>query len=141
MSKEYFDKQKKSNEWFQESSEIFDEEMALNLAKWSRSEISPICNCIGGIIAQEIVKYTGKYTPIDQWLWFDFYNSIKTYWGIFRMVNLVKKNIEVRIFPSKMDRNDNGEKIASINKIESNIGIRRFIYNEELEFINNFKKC
>lgn len=77
MSKEYFDKQKKSNEWFQESSEIFDEEMALNLAKWSRSEISPICKFIGGIIAQEIVKYTGKYTPIDQWLWFDFYNSIK----------------------------------------------------------------
>ena len=57
------------------------------------------------------------------------------------MVNLVKKNIEVRIFPAKMDRNDNGEKIASINKIESNIGIRRFIYNAELEFINNFKKC
>ena len=56
------------------------------------------------------------------------------------MVNLVKKNIEVRIFPGKMDCNDNGEKIASINKIESNIGIRRFIYNEELEFINNFKK-
>ena len=56
------------------------------------------------------------------------------------MVNLVKKNIEVRIFPGKMDCNDNGEKIASINKIESNIGIKRFIYNEELEFINNFKK-
>jgi len=56
------------------------------------------------------------------------------------MVNLVKKNIEVRIFPGKMDRNDNGEKIASTNQIESNIGIRRFIYNEELEFINNFKK-
>ena len=56
------------------------------------------------------------------------------------MVNLVKKNIEVRIFPAKMDCNDNGEKIASINKIESNIGIKRFIYNEELEFINNFKK-
>ena len=54
------------------------------------------------------------------------------------MVNLVKKNIEVRIFPGKMDCNDNGEKIASINKIESNIGIRRFIYNEELEFINEF---
>jgi len=56
------------------------------------------------------------------------------------MVNLVKKNIEVRIFPGKMDRNDNGEKIASTNQIESNIGIRRFIYNKELEFINNFKK-
>jgi len=76
-SKEYFEKQKNSSEWFQESNEIFDEEMALNLAKWSKAEISPICNFIGGIMAQEIVKYTGKYTPIDQWLWFDFYNSVK----------------------------------------------------------------
>ena len=30
-------------------------------------------------------------------------------------------------------------KIVSINKIESNIGINRFIYNKELEFINYFK--
>jgi len=25
----------------------------------------------GGIIAQEIVKYTGKYSPIRQWLHYD----------------------------------------------------------------------
>ena len=56
------------------------------------------------------------------------------------MLKLVKKNIEVRIYPTKMDKNDNGEKIASINKIDSNIGIRRFIYNQELEFINYFKR-
>lgn len=56
------------------------------------------------------------------------------------MLKLVKKNIEVRIYPTKMDKNNNGEKIASINKIESNMGIRRFIYNQELEFINNFKR-
>ena len=73
-------------------------------------------------------------------LWLIFIFVKKNILEIFWMVNLVKKNIEVRIFPGKMDRNDNGEKIASINKIESNMGIRRFIYNEELEFINNFKK-
>ena len=56
------------------------------------------------------------------------------------MLKLVKKNIEVRIYPTKMDKNDNGEKIASINKIDSNMGIRRFIYNQELEFINYFKR-
>lgn len=83
-SKEYFEKQKNSSEWFQESNEIFDEEMALNLAKWSKAEISPICNFIGGIMAQEIVKYIGKYSPIAQWIWFDFYNSVK---------NLKKKNV------------------------------------------------
>ena len=77
ISKEYFENQKNSNEWFKETNEDFDEEMALNLAKWSRAEISPICNFIGGIMAQEIVKYTGKYTPNEQWIWFDFYNSVK----------------------------------------------------------------
>ena len=54
-------------------------------------------------------------------------------------MKLVKKSIVVRIYPTKMDINDNGEKIVSINKIESNIGINRFIYNKELEFINYFK--
>jgi len=77
FSKEYFEKQKASNEWFQESNEVFDDEMTLNLAKWSRAEISPIYSFIGGIMAQEIVKYTGKYSPIDQWIWFNFYNSVK----------------------------------------------------------------
>ena len=54
-------------------------------------------------------------------------------------MKIVRKNIEIRIYPTKADFNDNGEKIVSINKIESNIGINRFIYNKELEFINYFK--
>ena len=54
-------------------------------------------------------------------------------------MKVVNKNFRVRIYPSKVDRNDKGEKIASINKIESNIGIYRFIYNKELELINYFR--
>lgn len=54
-------------------------------------------------------------------------------------MKIVRKNIEVKIYPTKRDINDNAEKIVSINKIESNIGISRFIYDEELEFINQFK--
>ena len=54
-------------------------------------------------------------------------------------MKIVRKNIEIRIYPTNVDFNDNGEKIVSINKIESNIGINRFIYNKELEFINYFK--
>lgn len=56
------------------------------------------------------------------------------------MVEFVRKNLEVRIYPTKMDRNDDGEKTASISKIESNIGITRFIYDKELTFIKNFEK-
>ena len=55
-------------------------------------------------------------------------------------MKFVKKCIEIRIYPTKMDKNDNGEKIVSFNKIESNIGIRRFICNEELKLINDFKR-
>ena len=58
---------------------------------------------------------------------------------VFLKMKIVKKNIEVKIYPTKVDFNDNGEEIVSINKIESNIGIYRFIYNKELEFINYFK--
>jgi ubiquitin-activating enzyme E1 len=30
----------------------------------------------GGIVAQEIVKFTGKYTPLKQWLHFDIYETL-----------------------------------------------------------------
>ena len=54
-------------------------------------------------------------------------------------MKVVNKHFRVRIYPSRADRNDKGEKIVSINKIESNIGIYRFIYNQELESINYFR--
>ena len=51
----------------------------------------------------------------------------------------VKKNLEVRIYPAKAEKNDKGEKLANKDKMDSNIGIYRHIYNKELEFINYFK--
>ena len=59
---------------------------------------------------------------------------------IYFIMNVVNKNLEVRIYPSKVDRNDKGEKIASLDSILSNIGISRFIFNQELAFINNFRR-
>jgi ubiquitin-activating enzyme E1 len=32
--------------------------------KYAGSSISPMAAFFGGIVAQEIVKYTGKYTPL-----------------------------------------------------------------------------
>lgn len=46
------------------------------MALWSRCEISPICTFLGGLVSQEIVKITGKYIPINQWLWFDFFETL-----------------------------------------------------------------
>ena len=43
---------------------------------YSACSISPMAAFFGGIIAQEIVKYTGKYSPLKQWLHFDIYETL-----------------------------------------------------------------
>jgi ubiquitin-activating enzyme E1 len=43
---------------------------------WAGSSISPMSAFFGGIVAQEIVKFTGKYTPLKQWLHFDIYETL-----------------------------------------------------------------
>ena len=57
--------------WYSEIQE-YDERVVLNVIRWSAANIQPICGFFGGIIAQEIVKATGKYIPIDQWFIQDF---------------------------------------------------------------------
>ena len=42
------------------------------LSYWAKVEISPISSFIGGITSQEIIKFSGKYKPIHQWLYCDF---------------------------------------------------------------------
>eukprot|EP01054_Gregarina_sp_Poly1_P002532 Gregarina_sp_Poly_1__2531@NODE_1687_length_3535_cov_160_559689_g1109_i0_p1_GENE_NODE_1687_length_3535_cov_160_559689_g1109_i0NODE_1687_length_3535_cov_160_559689_g1109_i0_p1_ORF_typecomplete_len1058_score184_99ThiF/PF00899_21/5_1e38ThiF/PF00899_21/4_6e68UBA_e1_thiolCys/PF10585_9/2_6e57UBA_e1_thiolCys/PF10585_9/1_1e04E1_FCCH/PF16190_5/2_7e19E1_4HB/PF16191_5/6_8e18E1_4HB/PF16191_5/6_4e02E1_4HB/PF16191_5/1_7e04E1_UFD/PF09358_10/3_7e13Shikimate_DH/PF01488_20/6_2Shikimate_DH/PF01488_20/13Shikimate_DH len=41
------------------------------ITSYSLCHISPIAAFVGGIVAQEIIKMTGKYMPIHQWLYFD----------------------------------------------------------------------
>lgn len=53
------------------------EKTLFRLSLWSRAEISPIASFMGGVAAQEIVKYTGKYIPIYQWIWFDFSETVE----------------------------------------------------------------
>ena len=47
--------------------------------------------------------------------------------------------MKIRLYPSKVDINDEGEEIVSFDKIETNISNAAYIWNKELEFINNFK--
>ena len=74
--------------------ENFDEKIILNVAKWSKCEISPICSFIGGLAAQEVIKKTGKYIPINQYLWFDFFETIE---------NLNENKVNREIFGSRYD--------------------------------------
>lgn len=67
---------KKDEKWIK-NIEYFDEKIIMNVIRWSKSEISPLCSFFGGIAAQEIIKITGKYIPINQWIWFDFFESVQ----------------------------------------------------------------
>ncbi len=52
----------------------FDELMIMNMIRYSYYHIVPTCSLIGGYLAQEIIKITGKFSPINQWLFFDLYD-------------------------------------------------------------------
>lgn len=41
----------------------------------SPGQYSPVHSFYGGITAQEVVKYTGKFTPLNQWLVHEFYST------------------------------------------------------------------
>jgi ubiquitin-activating enzyme E1 len=43
---------------------------------YSDCSISPVAAFFGGIVAQEIVKFTGKYSPLKQWIHFDIYETL-----------------------------------------------------------------
>ena len=72
-------KNKKEN-WIQlediydETSEFkeFDEDMVKNLYLYLKFEIPPITSFLGGIVAQEAIKLTGRFTPFNQWFEFEF---------------------------------------------------------------------
>ena len=56
---------------------IIDDKYLENIVRWFKCSISPVCSFLGGIISQEIIKITGKYNPISQWLYFDFFEKIE----------------------------------------------------------------
>ena len=55
----------------------FDKNYLIKVFQWSKAELNPICAFLGGIISQEAIKVTGKYTPIYQWLRFDFFEVVE----------------------------------------------------------------
>ena len=72
-----YDNAKKNKLFYYKNIQEFDEKIVLNVARWAATSIQPICAFFGGIIAQEIIKATGKYLPIDQWLIYDFFECVE----------------------------------------------------------------
>ena len=48
-----------------------DAAVVTRVAALARSEFSPMSAFFGGVVAQEVVKVTGKYSPLRQWLYLD----------------------------------------------------------------------
>lgn len=53
-----------------------EEKIVKNCAHYAGSSLVPMTAFFGGIIAQEIVKLTGKYTPLRQWLHYDIFETL-----------------------------------------------------------------
>ena len=51
------------------------EKMIKDIFKFSRSQHPSLCSFLGGFVAQEAIKYTGLYCPLNQWFWFDIYDE------------------------------------------------------------------
>ncbi|CAJ1384081.1 unnamed protein product [Effrenium voratum] len=48
-------------------------EVVKKVAMFSRCMICPMSAFLGGVVAQEVVKFTGKFTPLHQFLYFDMF--------------------------------------------------------------------
>lgn len=50
--------------------------LAKRIALFGRCSISPFASFWGGIVAQEIVKYTGKFNPIRPWFYYENFSFV-----------------------------------------------------------------
>ena len=95
-TKDYYNKMRKekNNLFFGKITKEFNLSKYKSLFKYLSIQLPSICSFLGGFIAQEIIKFTGLYIPLNQWLWIDFYDSIKYLEG---------KNINRKPLNSKYD--------------------------------------
>eukprot|EP00644_Phytophthora_capsici_P014262 jgi/Phyca11/531982/estExt2_fgenesh1_pg.C_PHYCAscaffold_30148 len=56
--------------------EELDEKLVREAALYSAIELHPLAAFYGGVIAQEVVKFTGKFTPLKQWLHLDAFEVL-----------------------------------------------------------------
>lgn len=84
----------------------FFEKIIKYLSFWSRVQISPISSFLGGLIAQEIIKFTGKYIPIKQWLWCNFYEIVENLNGnkIDRTLHGTRYDDQISIFGNEIQK-------------------------------------
>ena len=91
-----------------------------NVFKFCKFKFTPFTNYLAGIVAQEVIKFTGLYKPISQWVYFNFFNLLN--------ISKINDTIEKRNLTEENDKENN---------IEPNIlNIFNEIYNEQIKDVN-----
>lgn len=63
-------------QWRAVSVDEVDAKVVENVVKFAACHISPIASVLGGVVAQEVVKYTGKFLPLRQWFYYDAFEVV-----------------------------------------------------------------
>jgi ubiquitin-activating enzyme E1 len=71
---EKFTKNIDKNGFFKDIPEL-NKTMIKDIIKFTKAQHPSLCSFLGGIVAQESIKYTGLYCPLNQWLWIDIYDE------------------------------------------------------------------
>lgn len=50
--------------------------MLLNMCYYAKAVISPMCSILGSIIVFEVIKYTGKYNPLKEFFYLNFFDCL-----------------------------------------------------------------
>jgi len=71
-----FSKNISDNEFFKDLPEIDKNKIIIkDLIKFSKAQHPSLCSFLGGFVAQESIKFTGLYSPLNQWFWIDIYDE------------------------------------------------------------------
>ena len=71
---ENFTKNISNKEFFKNLPEL-NKVVIKDLIKFSKAQHPSLCSFLGGFVAQEAIKYTGLYCPLNQWFWIDIYDE------------------------------------------------------------------
>ena len=73
-------------------------ELVKNLARYAVAQVSPHASFFGGIVAQEAIKYTGKFMPLRQWLHFETFELLPEGQEVNRTVANCRYDDQIAIF-------------------------------------------
>jgi ubiquitin-activating enzyme E1 len=81
--------------------EALDEKFVKVSARFASCSISPMAAFFGGFLAQEVIKKTGKYIPLKQWMHYDISEAVPT-GEVDRTVSGSRYDDQIKIFGNEI---------------------------------------